>query len=227
MTEASLPDESLALPLGPSFNKRELLSMIALLIAAALLGFWLGKGQSSAPGEDSAEVGFARDMMMHHAQAVDMATILRDRTADPEMRQLALDIMLTQQAQIGQMQGWLTVWGYPIASTDPAMAWMGMPTIGIMPGMATPQELNQLRNLEGVEADGVFLQLMILHHRGGVLMGQAALERVFRPEVYALAKSIIDAQASEITAMQGLLQRKGLPTVPDGSADMNHETMSP
>lgn len=45
--------------------------------------------------------------------------------------------MLTQQAQIGQMQGWLNVWGSPIASIEPAMAWMEMPTTDPMPGMAT------------------------------------------------------------------------------------------
>jgi uncharacterized protein (DUF305 family) len=159
-------------------------------------------------------------MMIHHAQAVDMATLLRDRSEDQEMRQLALDIMLTQQAQIGQMQGWLLAWGYPIARTGPAMEWMGepmqgMPATGLMPGMATPEQLNELRSLSGEEADGLFLQLMIIHHRSGVEMGEAALERARRPEVRALAQSIVDAQVSEIEFMQTLLQQKGFPPVPE------------
>jgi predicted cobalt transporter CbtA len=57
------------------------------------------------PIEDSPEVTFARDMAVHHAQAMEMALVLRDRSTDAELRQFALDIMLTQQAQIGQMQG--------------------------------------------------------------------------------------------------------------------------
>ena len=50
-----------------------------------------------------------------------------------------------------------------------------MPATSGMPGMATQMQLNELRDWQGVEADGLFLQLMIAHHRGGVLMGEAAL----------------------------------------------------
>ena len=58
-------------------------------------------------------MGFARDMMVHHAQAVEMAEIVRDKTENENVRILATDIALTQQAQIGQMQGWLAVWELP------------------------------------------------------------------------------------------------------------------
>ncbi len=187
----------------------------ALAVIIGVASYWLGTRRALGPGPDSPEVGFARDMMTHHAQAVDMATLLRDRTDDPALKQFALDIMLTQQGQIGQMRGWLDTWGYPVANTGPAMAWMGMPTTGRMPGMATPEELNRLRNLSGEEADGLFLQLMIVHHRAGVAMGEAILSRTDRPEVRALAQSIVDAQAGEVAFMQELLQEKGFPPVPE------------
>jgi uncharacterized protein (DUF305 family) len=164
-------------------------------------------------------------MATHHGQAVNMAGLVRDRSDDPEIRQIALDMMLTQQAQIGQMQGWLSVWGLHNSGMEPAMSWMGMPTTGRMPGMASPQDLNRLANLTGVEADGLFLQLMISHHQSGVVMAQAVLERTQRPEVRALAQAIVAAQKSEITYMQALLQRKGFPPVPD-MPPMNHDTMS-
>jgi uncharacterized protein (DUF305 family) len=48
-------------------------------------------------------------------QAVEMALVLRDRTSDAELRQFALDILLTQQVPIGQMQGWLAMWGVPFS----------------------------------------------------------------------------------------------------------------
>jgi uncharacterized protein (DUF305 family) len=60
---------------------------------------------SVPPGNDSAEAGFARDMIVHHAQAVQMAEIIRDKTNSDDMRLLAADISLTQQGQIGIMQG--------------------------------------------------------------------------------------------------------------------------
>ena len=227
VTTEQLPPEAPSPRAVRTFDVLMLLSFTALLVIVAVLAFWQGTRRSSAPGENSPEAGFARDMMMHHAQAVDMATLIRDRTEDLEMRQIALDIMLTQQAQIGQMQGWLAVWQYPIASTDPAMMWMDMPATSGMPGMATQMQLNELRDLQGVEADGLFLQLMIAHHRGGVLMGEAALERAKSPEVRALAQSIVNAQTSEIAAMQDLLVRKGFPPVPDEPTGTNHEGMSP
>ena len=211
---------------GLRISKLTALVNVALAVTIAILSFWLGTRRSLGPGSESPEVGFARDMMTHHAQAVDMATLLRDRTDDPALKQFALDIMLTQQAQIGQMRGWLDTWGYPVASTGPAMAWMGMPTTGRMPGMATPEELNQLRNLSGQEADGLFLQLMIVHHRAGVAMGEAILSQTDRPEVRALAQSIVDAQAGEVAFMQELLQQKGFPPVPD-EPEINQDDAAP
>ena len=105
------------------------------------------------PGEGSTEAGFARDMMVHHAQAVQMAEIVRDRTNSDDMRLLAADISLTQQAQIGIMQGWLQVWGLLPTSTEPAMAWMGHPMDGPMPGMASPQEIDRLSKVPPSVAD--------------------------------------------------------------------------
>lgn len=226
MQDTSSLDESNPKESGWAVDIRTLVMLAVAVVIAGLIGFGLGARRSSAPGRDSPEVGFARDMMMHHAQAVDMATLLRDRTEDPEMRQIALDIMLTQQAQIGQMQGWLAVWQYPVASTAPSMMWMDMPANDGMPGIATQAQLNELRDLQGVEADGLFLQLMVAHHCGGVIMGESALARVDRPEVRALAQSIVDAQTSEIAALQTLLQQKGFAPV-SGEEGMNHGDASP
>ena len=202
-------------PHTPFWADPRILSALAALILGAALGFWGGRQSMRPPAEDSAEVGFARDMASHHAQAVNMAQLLYDRTDDSDMRLLALDIMLTQQAQIGQMHGWLRVWERPLASSDPAMTWLGMPTTGLMPGMATEDEINRLRELEGIEADGLFLQLMIPHHRAGVEMTNAVLNYTERPEVIALAQSIANSQTNEITLMQSLLREKGFPPVPE------------
>lgn len=213
---AMMANEPSAPPGGHRWGNATFSLLTLVLLALAItVGLWLGMRTVTLPREGSAEVGFARDMAAHHAQAVDMATLLRERSKDPELRTLALDIMLTQQAQIGQMQGWLGVWGQPNGGLAPAMAWAGMPTTGLMPGMASAAELNRLRTLTGVAADGLFLQLMIAHHRAGVTMAQAILARTQRPEVRALAQAIVNAQQSEITYMQGLRQRKGLPPVPD------------
>jgi uncharacterized protein (DUF305 family) len=74
-----------------------------------------------------------------------------------------------------------------------------------MPGMATSADLDRLSSLTGVEAETLFLQLMIAHHQGGVEMAEAALSRTTNPLVTALAKAIVFAQSGEIQYMQELL----------------------
>jgi len=181
--------------------------VIGLAAAVAILGLvWMGVRlwQLSPPVDGSTEVTFARDMMAHHEQAVDMAFILHDRTRDAALRQFTLDIVLTQQAQIGQMYGWLSVWGVTISGLQPPM----QGHMGRM-GMAAQEEVNALRTLPMTEAETSFLQLMIQHHQGGVAMAQEALALPLRPEVRRLATSIIDSQQSEIDYMQALLTERG------------------
>ena len=93
---------------------------IALCIAVGLL---IGS-RMGTPSDDSAEAGFARDMATHHAQAVEMSFVVRDKSSDQELRTLASDIIVTQSAQRGIFMGWLQQWGLPQASTRPRMAWM-------------------------------------------------------------------------------------------------------
>lgn len=188
-------------------------SILLLIILGGIGGYWLRASQ--VPSEESADVGFARDMSEHHRQAVEMSSMLYDRTDDETMRILAYDILITQQAQIGMMSGWLDVWGYRWSSMDPRMEWMGMSVEGLMPGMATRGELNQLQDAQGVEADALFIQLMIPHHRAGVVMAGAAAEQAKTEIVRNLAQGMAEAQQAEIEYMQQLLQEKGYEPVPD------------
>ena len=195
-------------------NRRVALVAVAIVaVAAGLAGGLLVAGsvlRPGAPAEGSADVGFARSMQVHHAQAVEMAVLVRDRTDDAELRQVALDIELTQQQQQGQMFGWLAVWGLPQAGSSPAMAWMaehGHDDVGPMPGMATPEELAELRDAQGTAAELLFLDLMVAHHEGGVQMAEAALERATRPEVRRLAQAVVDSQTAEIAVLAELRAR--------------------
>jgi uncharacterized protein (DUF305 family) len=185
-----------------------LLLILAVAVAAGAVFLW---ASSRTLHEGSAEVGFARDMMVHHAQAVEMAEIVRDKTEDEDVSVLATDIALTQQAQIGQMQGWLAVWELPPTGTEKPMAWMGHPTDGPMPGMATPQEVDRLDELPPDEADEMFLRLMISHHGAAIPMAKAVLGEAPSPAVEQLAQAIVASQRAEIEVMQGMLRDMGAP----------------
>lgn len=201
------------------------------VIAAALVasvvfaggGFLVGRLTSPVappPTTDSAAAGFLRDMQVHHAQAVLMAMLVRDRTDDETVRVIAYDIATAQAGQAGQMYGLLDAWGLPQAGPAPAMQWTELPTIdgstggghsmgdgpaAGMPGMVTDAQLAELRAASGDDAVRLFLELMIEHHRGGVEMAEAVLARSDVPQVVNLATGIVRAQLSEIQALETLL----------------------
>ena len=89
------------------------------------------------------------------------------------------------------------------------MAWMGHPTDGLMPGMATPEEISSLETLPPEEADARFLQLMIPHHEAAIPMAEAVLGETDRPEVEQLAAAIAASQENEILTMQAMLRGMG------------------
>lgn len=103
---------------------------LALLFAgAATVASARGDGSapsSRTPAADSADAGFARDMAVHHQQAVEMSFIVRDMTGDEDVRRLAYDIANTQANQRGMLLGWLDLWELPKTAPDGAapMAWM-------------------------------------------------------------------------------------------------------
>ncbi|MGK5533717.1 DUF305 domain-containing protein [Streptomyces sp. URMC 129] len=189
------------------------------VVAAVLIALTVIAPSSSAdeepPGEGSADVGFARDMAVHHQQAVEMSFIVRDRTDDEEVRLLAYDIINTQANQRGMMLGWLETWGVPKSTSEP-MTWMDGDHAAhdragpaAMPGMATDEELDELRAAEGRAAEVLYLELMAEHHRGGVDMAEAAVERAGTDEITNLAAGMVRAQESEIQLMADMLAERG------------------
>jgi uncharacterized protein (DUF305 family) len=182
-------------------------AVLVLILAGA--GVLLWQMWPRDPGNDSAEAGFMRDMFVHHSQAVEMSMIIRDRTEDPELFALATDMALTQSTQMGAMQGYLESWGLPFAGDEAPMTWMGHPTEGLMPGMATDEQIQQLRDLPVDEAEVLFLQLMIRHHQGGVEMAEALLERSDESGVELMADRVIVLQDSEIGTMNQMLEARG------------------
>jgi uncharacterized protein (DUF305 family) len=195
------------------------LALVALSVSAASLVVIFS---DRPPANDSAEAGFARDMIVHHAQAVEMAEIVRDRTEDQQIENLATDIVLTQQGQIGQMQGWLSVWGLSQGRPGPAMEWMGHPTRGPMPGMASAEEINVLREAPPEETDEQFLRLMIPHHQAAVPMAEAVIEQTDDEEVARFAETVDESQTIEIELMQQMLRDRDLPEV-EGEVTMDHD----
>ena len=198
---------------------------ISLAVVIALMsGYAVGRAvspdaqpvttaSSTTPADDSPEAGFARDMSSHHAQAVEMAMIAAARATDPDVRSLGYDIALTQENQIGIMQTWLSFWGLNPTSASKPMAWMPEGTAalkdGLMPGMATQEQMQELRNAKGKQVDILFLKLILSHHLGGIHMVDGVLAESRNADVRSLAANMKAGQQREITVVQQLQKQVG------------------
>ncbi|MEU1402450.1 DUF305 domain-containing protein [Streptomyces sp. NPDC005728] len=190
----------------------------AVLVAAGAITYAVasdGGSDTKTPTAESADAGFARDMAVHHQQAVEMSYIVRDRTKDEEVRRLAYDIAQTQANQRGMLLGWLDLWALPKVSAEAPMTWMGMGDMAsgkdgaLMPGMATNTELKKLQSLSGKQAEILYLQLMTAHHKGGIHMAEGCVAKCTVGVEKRLAQGMVDAQQSEIELMAGMLKERG------------------
>lgn len=198
--------------LRPPVLRETVAVVIAGLLAA--VGYAVG---ASRPGPDLPEpgpvdVGFVRDMVVHHSQAVTLAMIVLQRATVPAVREMADEIATTQQREAGEMTGWLQQWGLPTTTAAPAMSWMThTPAASAaaadppMPGMATRRQVARLAVTRGRNADLMFCRLMLPHHLGGLHMINEAIAHGSRPEVIALAEQMRTAQQREIDQINQLL----------------------
>ena len=203
-----------------------LVTALVTAVVVGLVGYSIGRLSTIGdprPSNTSAEAGFARDMQVHHLQGVDLAMIIRDRTDDPDVRLLAYDIATTQGQQSGQLYGSLTEWGLSQLGSEASMTWMTRPgssadahgtphesmaspsTGATMPGLATPAQIAELSAASGIEAERIFLTLMIAHHQGAIQMAEAVLERADHPSVLSFARAVVTSQTSEIDLMTEML----------------------
>jgi len=199
------------------------IGLVALAVIA--VGFAIGRFSLFDNGPavpNAADIGFARDMQVHHDQAVEMAMIAYQGSADDTVKALSYDIATGQAAQNGMMFEWLTQWGVP--QQGALMSWMGdtdahgahgagadadPAELRASMGMATDAELADLRSATGTVLDCQFLTLMIRHHEGAIPMADAVLDRGSIPRVLQVAETMKVNQTAEIDAMRASQARLG------------------
>ena len=165
--------------------------LILLVMASLVL-----TGCAAAPKANSefsaADISFAEEMIPHHEQAVLMSDIALTNSTSDEILALARDIKAAQAPEIEQMSSWEGVQ----VSTH-----MGH----MMDGMLSDQQIQQLRDTEGVTFDRLFLEGMIAHHQGAIKMAEKVIDSKSK-KVADLAAPIIDAPEKEIAFMQELIK---------------------
>lgn len=173
--------------------------------------------QAQAAAHNKADMMFARMMIPHHEQAIEMSDMMLEKQGiDARVMDLATQIEAAQGPEIEQMQGWLNQWGMSdmpghggdmpghggMKDSDAA----GMPGMEGMEGMMSPAQMDALDNATGVEASKLFLTGMIKHHEGAITMAQDEIKNGQFPDAVALAKSILESQQKEIDTMNEILK---------------------
>jgi uncharacterized protein (DUF305 family) len=151
-----------------------------------------------------ADVRFMQGMIGHHAQALEMTALLRDRTSREDLKLLARRIDDSQTDEIKLMQHWLRVRGQEVPGPHAHHAHGA----ALMPGMLTADEMAGLAAARGPAFDRLFLESMIKHHDGALVM----VKQLFatpgagqEAEIFAFASDVDADQRMEIERMGALL----------------------
>ncbi|ANB03981.1 copper resistance protein [Streptomyces ambofaciens] len=149
---------------------------------------------------NAADVAFAKGMIPHHRQAVEMADLAPTRADSAQVKKLAEDIRKAQDPEIKTMSGWLTSWGEEVPA-DGAMDHSMHGTSGRM----SAEEMDKLKNSSGKAFDTAFMEMMIKHHEGAVAMAKTEQADGAYEPAKTMAAAIVTSQTSEITQMNKLL----------------------
>jgi uncharacterized protein (DUF305 family) len=148
---------------------------------------------------NSADVSYARMMIEHHSQALEMTGLAPQRAESTKVRRLAERIAAAQGPEIKAMQGWLETYG------EAKKAGGHEHEHAAMPGMATEAQLTKLRAAQGKAFDRLFLTLMITHHEGAITMATDVKAQGNNIRIEEMADDVIAQQTSEITRMRTML----------------------
>lgn len=176
---------------------------------------------SSRPDPTVVDIGFTQSMAVHHRQAIAMSQLMLHGRPTP-LAPLAKSIANAQLLELGEMQGWLRLWGASLNPMPLRMDWMlagdAPPDAALrqylldceqsptgMPGLATQQAMQALRAAGGRDRDRRFLEMMLAHHRGGIPMARFAASNANLQVVRDLAGRIVLEQSREIHQIERTL----------------------
>jgi uncharacterized protein (DUF305 family) len=207
---------------------RSVLAIVSAVCACAACGRSGAAGtppviQPGAPGQTSqvlaagasqpipqateADIKFMQGMIHHHAQALDMTELLEARTQDPDMKKLGLRIHVSQTDEITMMQHWLEARGQDV----PGRHAHHMPGATPMPGMLNAEDMARLAAAKGPEFDRLFLEGMIKHHGGAIVMVQELFSTPGagqQSDIFAFASDVEADQKMEIERMGAMLKER-------------------
>jgi uncharacterized protein (DUF305 family) len=162
------------------------------------------------PPQSTADAQFVQEMILHHAQAVEMTAMIPSHTENRNLKSLGARISSSQVDEIKFMKRWLALRGQSVPGSTANMPGMNMAKdpMPLMPGMLTPEQMQALRNARGEDFDRRFLRGMIQHHNGALTMVKDLFDTAGAgqdAELFSFATDVDNTQRVEIRIMQGML----------------------
>ncbi|MDX3641044.1 DUF305 domain-containing protein [Streptomyces sp. MB09-02B] len=154
------------------------------------------KQRAEDDSPNSADFDYARMMIQHHAQALEMTELAPDHAKSAQVKRIAERISAAQKPEIEAMEGWLKSNGGDDRDTSHDHE--------EMPGMATGAQLKELGTLDGERFDQLFLKLMITHHEGAITMATDVKAQGNNILIEEMADDVIAQQTTEISRMRDL-----------------------
>jgi uncharacterized protein (DUF305 family) len=207
---------------GGRFGPLTGLRVVALLLAVAFLAGAVGwaVGQREQDPLSSTDVGFLRDMGYHHEQAVALSLIaLHHDDVSDELGAYAQEIIVAQRYEQGIFNATLDRFGHSSEVGREVMGWMG-PGIPAddMPGLASEEQVQELRDATGAEAEALWIALITEHHLAGLHMADWEARRGHDRTTRNIARAMVRAQRGEVIDLDRYRRLHDLP-IPEGFSD--------
>jgi len=190
-------------------------------VAATLVACGGDDSDTAVTSGNGVDLAFVNAMVPHHESAVAMAEIAQKQAKTAFVKDLASDIISTQRQEIATMQGLEA----ELVKAGVREADLGVPEhmMGMDADMAALEHARPF--------DRAFIDEMVSHHQGAIVMARAELAKGKNGELRELAQAIIDAQAREIEAMNEARKKQygsaspaaGVPSVEDDEAHESDE----
>lgn len=156
-----------------------------------------------------ADSDFAKRMIVHNQQGIQMAEIAKKNAEDEDVRQLAASIREALSNSTEQYSKWLTEWNEEYFELSYFPEEEGHDAYPTHPGMASLNDLHSLRSATGSAVDEQFLRLMIAHHEGAAEMAEGvASDRMQFGAMISLKNETLNNQANEVQRMKLMLTNR-------------------
>ena len=141
---------------------------------------------------------YMRHMRTHHEQGIELASIAAERANDPHLRALAKLMAASQKGEKRIFEFWWQSW------FNEPMVLCSAAERAQMPGLLTTEQIGRLKAAPRTSFDGLFVQLMTIHHAGAVAMADIELRGNGDLRLRIMAHAIRHEQQGEVALMRGV-----------------------